>query len=139
MNTLLLNENTEILQEIQNVLFGIHCNIFFFLKMQDAPAWQKNQLNSWNNMATNKPPSSLYDISKRGYPDVTMNGHNYQVAYSKGDNGECPCDIGGVDGTSASSPAFAGMISLINGHLLSNGQKQLGTLQNVLMLKRIHF
>ena len=90
-------------------------------------------------MATNKPPSSLYDISKRGYPDVTMNGHNYQVAYSKGDNGECPCDIGGVDGTSASSPAFAGMISLINGHLLSNGQKQLGTLQNVLMLKRIHF
>jgi len=97
-----------------------------FSSMQDAPAWQKNQLNSWNNVASNKPPSSLYDISKRGYPDVTMNGHNYQVGYSKGDNGECPCDIGGVDGTSASSPAFAGMISLINGHLLSNGQKQLG-------------
>lgn len=97
-----------------------------FSSINDAPAWQKSQLNSWNNFATNKPPSTLYDSTKRGYPDVTMNGHNYQVAYSKGKNGACPCDIGGVDGTSASSPAFAGMVSLLNGHLLNNGQKQLG-------------
>merc|ERR1719336_1685698 len=61
-----------------------------FSSMQDAPAWQKNQLNSWNNFASNKPPSSLYDITKRGYPDVTMNGHNYQVAYSPKEHpGEC--------------------------------------------------
>jgi len=104
-----------------------------FSTMQDTPAWQQTQLKSWNSFATNKPPSALYDITKRGYPDVTMNGHNYQVAYSPKEHpGECPCDIGGVDGTSASSPAFAGMISLINGHLLNNGQNQLGFLNPLL-------
>ena len=26
-----------------------------------------------------KPPAYMYDTTKRGYPDVTLNGHNYQV------------------------------------------------------------
>ena len=123
----------------------------------------------WVNNAPDdvKPPSYMYDTTKRGYPDVTLNGHNYQVfprpygclgmyvrmspppvrhlsspisrpAYphigtshgrpilnrldrtcvhtqvfypSKDKAITCPCKEGGVDGTSASAPAFAGLVT----------------------------
>ena len=55
----------------------------------------------------------------------TRNIHyKLKVAYDN-DDGSC-CKIGGVDGTSASSPALAGMISLINGYLIENGENALG-------------
>merc|ERR1712048_1286998 len=72
-------------------------------------------------------------MGKRGYPDITLNGHNYQVLYSSQDDTiSCPCKQGGVDGTSASSPASAGLFSLINGHLLAAGKTQLGFLNPLL-------
>jgi len=40
--------------------------------------------------------------------------------------------MGGVDGTSASSPAFAGIVSLLNGHLLATGKSPLGFLNPLL-------
>jgi tripeptidyl-peptidase-1 len=75
-----------------------------------------------------KPPSSTYDATKRGYPDVTLNGHNHQVFYK--DHGNI--SMGGVDGTSASSPAFAGIVSLLNGALLNAGSTPLGFLNPLL-------
>merc|ERR1719215_1809295 len=48
------------------------------------------------------------------------------------DSTECPCEVHGVDGTSASSPALAGLVSLINGHLLAAGKSQLGFLNPLL-------
>jgi tripeptidyl-peptidase-1 len=74
-----------------------------------------------------------YDATMRGYPDVTLNGHNYQVFYPSGTNSQtCPCKEGGVDGTSASSPAFAGIVTLLNGHLLGTGKSALGFLNPLL-------
>jgi len=64
------------------------------------------------------PPISQFNSKGRGYPDVAAMGHNYEEV------------IGGqtyqVSGTSAASPVFAGMISLINGLRLSQGKSSLG-------------
>jgi hypothetical protein len=87
-------------------------------------AWQKDATQAWSEGTGEKPPSNQYDITNRGYPDVTLNGHNYQVVYSVNGDDSCPCKTGGVDGTSASSPALAGMVSLINGALLAAGKSQ---------------
>jgi subtilase family serine protease len=99
-----------------------------FSDVADMPSWQKDAVAQYVAGSTPKPPSATFDATKRGYPDVTLNGHNYQVVYAKDKGESCPCDTGGVDGTSASSPALAGLISLINGHLLAAGKSQLGFL-----------
>lgn len=70
------------------------------------------------------PPTSMYDSSYRGYPDVSLFGHSYTVI-----NAGVPSI---VDGTSASSPALGGMVTLINDVLLNAGQKPLGHLAPLL-------
>jgi len=103
-----------------------------FSAMADTPSWQVEAVNAYNSGSAPKPPSGTYDSTKRGYPDITLNGHNYQV-YSAKDNGvQCPCEVDGVDGTSASAPATAGLISMINGHRLAAGQSPLGFLNPLL-------
>lgn len=61
---------------------------------------------------------TLYRLACRGYPDVSAAGHNYVVV------------VGGktstIGGTSASAPALAGMISLMNERLLAVGKPPLG-------------
>eukprot|EP00443_Scrippsiella_acuminata_P048528 CAMPEP_0115258092 /NCGR_PEP_ID=MMETSP0270-20121206/47112_1 /TAXON_ID=71861 /ORGANISM="Scrippsiella trochoidea, Strain CCMP3099" /LENGTH=666 /DNA_ID=CAMNT_0002673823 /DNA_START=62 /DNA_END=2065 /DNA_ORIENTATION=+ len=64
------------------------------------------------------------DALGRGVPDISLAGHAYSVV------------IGGkwltVDGTSASSPAFAGMVSMINAQLKASGQPLVGFLNPAL-------
>jgi len=111
-----------------------------FSKVADAPVWQKDVLQAYqNNSSIPKPPTTMYDISKRGVPDVALSGHNYKVLISQSnppcdvcDQLFCPCFNSQVDGTSASAPAFAGMISMINGRLLAAGKPQLGFLNPML-------
>ena len=52
-----------------------------FSALSDTPAWQKRAVSQWATgaPAAVKPPANSYDTSKRGYPDVSLNGHNYQV------------------------------------------------------------
>ena len=61
---------------------------------------------------------SGYNTKGRGYPDVALLGHNY------------PVFEGGVgyleDGTSASTPVFAAMLSLINARRLAAGKSSVG-------------
>jgi len=99
----------------------------------DLPDYQRSVVEAYHSGSVPKPPSGTYDASNRGYPDITLNGHNYQVFYSaQEDSITCPCKQGGVDGTSASAPASAGLLSLINGHLLAAGKTQLGFLNPLL-------
>ncbi|TBU30571.1 subtilisin-like protein [Dichomitus squalens] len=67
--------------------------------------------------STNK---GLFNTTGRAYPDVAAQGENFQVV------------IGGrvesVAGTSASSPTFAAVISLLNDFRLSQGKSPLGFL-----------
>jgi len=62
----------------------------------------------------------LYNTSGRGSPDVAAQGSRFEVVY-KG-------NVVHVSGTSASTPAFAGIVSLLNDALLAKGRKPLGFL-----------
>ena len=87
------------------------------------PAYQVSAVSGYfGHLAT--PPAAGFDTSGRGYPDVAVAGHSYEVI------------IGGkvqsVDGTSCSSPAFAAMISLINAKRKAEGKTPLGFLNHML-------
>ncbi|KDQ19872.1 hypothetical protein BOTBODRAFT_27295 [Botryobasidium botryosum FD-172 SS1] len=62
----------------------------------------------------------MYNKSGRGTPDVSAQGQNFQVI----DSGKKYS----TSGASASAPTFAAIVSLINDHLLRNGQAVLGFL-----------
>ncbi|KAF8599999.1 subtilisin-like protein [Ceratobasidium sp. AG-I] len=64
--------------------------------------------------------SGLYNTTGRGFPDVAAQGRAFQVVLSGSTTS--------VAGTSASSPAFAGVISLLNDYRLSQGKPALGFL-----------
>jgi len=66
------------------------------------------------------PPKGSYPPGGRGSADISALGENYQVVLRGQQQG--------VDGTSASTPAFAGLISLLNEHRLAAGQKPMGYL-----------
>lgn len=64
--------------------------------------------------------SPFYNERGRGYPDVSMIGYHYAVVW----NGTAHLQ----DGTSASAPAFAALIALINDALFVEGKPPLGFL-----------
>mmetsp|Transcript_49230 Transcript_49230/g.141501 ORF Transcript_49230/g.141501 Transcript_49230/m.141501 type:complete len:660 (+) Transcript_49230:115-2094(+) len=68
--------------------------------------------------------NSTHEESGRGIPDIALAAHGYAIVI-----GERWLT---VDGTSASSPAFAGMISLINAELIAQGKPTVGLLNPVL-------
>lgn len=87
-----------------------------------APKWQSEHTNKYLN--SHVPLPSNFSRNGRGYPDISMIGHN------------CPVINGGnlemVDGTSCSSPIAAGVIALINSIEKSKGNKPLGFLNPLL-------
>jgi len=68
--------------------------------------------------------TGVHDKSGRGLPDISVAGHAFAIV------------IGGgwltVDGTSASAPVVAGMVSLINALLISQGKPTVGFLNPLL-------
>ena len=88
---------------------------------------RQNYLNSGVNL----PPSNTFNGKLRGYPDVAFNGHHYSIFISQSGD-QCPCQQIAVDGTSCSSPAFAGLVSLLDDFVISNGGSPLGFLNPLL-------
>jgi tripeptidyl-peptidase-1 len=88
------------------------------------PAYQDAAVKQYLANAPNLPPTSMFNANGRGYPDVAIMGHNYQVV------------IGGstyiLSGTSASSPVFAGFVTLINAYRASIGKGPVGFLNPTL-------
>jgi len=82
------------------------------------PSYQNAAVSTYLRTASNLPPLELFASNGRGYPDVSVMGHNYVVV------------IGGqlqvVSGTSASAPVFAAMLTLINSARLDAGKAPLG-------------
>jgi tripeptidyl-peptidase-1 len=70
-----------------------------------------------------KPYEKYFNQTGRGFPDVAAQANNYQVVL----NGSTYS----IGGTSASAPAFAGIITLLNDYRLSRGKRQLGFLNPV--------
>jgi hypothetical protein len=70
------------------------------------------------------PPRGTFNERGRGYPDVALNGHKYVIFEGNG--------VTEVDGTSASAPAFAALVTLLNDELLAAGATPLGFLNPLL-------
>merc|ERR1711904_96851 len=83
----------------------------------EAPSWQKAAISSYFSTVSPQPVSG-YSTSGRGYPDIAMAGHNYEVVIAG--------QLYSVSGTSASSPVVAAMASLVNAKLSANGGTSLG-------------
>ncbi|KZT21194.1 subtilisin-like protein [Neolentinus lepideus HHB14362 ss-1] len=64
--------------------------------------------------------SDMYNSSGRGFPDVSAQGRNFQVVIDG--------STSGVSGTSASSPTFAGVVTLLNDYRIASGKAPLGFL-----------
>jgi subtilase family serine protease len=97
---------------------------FSIYDIETRPWWQEGAAVSYLNSGTPMPNS--FNRQGRAYPDVTVYGHN------------CPTWEDGmmmpIDGTSCSSPVFAGIVALLNDHQLSQGKPKLGYLNPLLYL-----
>lgn len=95
-----------------------------FSTIYDQTSWQSAQVAAYLKNAPNLPPKSMFNPSGRGYPDVAAMGHNYAIV------------VGGQtyqgSGTSASTPVFGAMISLINAARIEAGKSSLGFLNPAL-------
>ncbi|KAL8899264.1 MAG: hypothetical protein Q9207_006285 [Kuettlingeria erythrocarpa] len=83
------------------------------------PAYQDAAVTTYLN-SIGDTFKGLYNPNGRGFPDVAAQGYNFTVV-------DAGAEIR-VGGTSASSPAFAGIVALLNGARLEQGRKPLGFL-----------
>ena len=102
-----------------------------FSQVLSQPDYQTQAVNNYLNSGVNLPPSNTFNGKLRGYPDVAFNGHHYSIFISQSGD-QCPCQQIAVDGTSCSSPAFAGLVSLLDDFVISNGGSPLGFLNPLL-------
>mmetsp|Transcript_19141 Transcript_19141/g.44596 ORF Transcript_19141/g.44596 Transcript_19141/m.44596 type:complete len:578 (+) Transcript_19141:14-1747(+) len=75
-----------------------------FSNVAPRPAYQDAQVAAFLK-SNGVPPTGDYNSTGRGYPDVAALGHSYYIELS----GEAMA----VDGTSCSSPVFAGVVGLL--------------------------
>lgn len=104
-----------------------------FSHFQAMPDYQVNAVNAYLTAPDNNlPPAFGFNATMRAYPDVAFNGHNYRIFMATNGGDQCPCEAIAVDGTSCSSPAFTGLVTLINDQLLNAGKSSLGFLNYLL-------
>eukprot|EP00050_Salpingoeca_kvevrii_P013388 m.28352 g.28352 ORF g.28352 m.28352 type:complete len:551 (-) comp4925_c0_seq2:422-2074(-) len=82
--------------------------------------WQSAAVSAYLESGVKLPPAEWWDRNGRGIPDVSAVGVDYAVYVNGAPSG--------VSGTSASTPAVAGIISLLNDARLQAGKKPLGFL-----------
>lgn len=97
-----------------------------FSEVFAAPKWQQKQIERYFAEASLRGDSPVrgYNSRGRGYPDVSVLAHNYEVMI----NGSLQL----VSGTSASAPVVAAMVSLINVARLRRGHPAVGWLNPLL-------
>ena len=90
-----------------------------------APSYQTSDTKSYISNNLDSSFNGYYNAQGRGYPDVALVGEYYPIVM----NGAATT---GVYGTSASSPAWAALVSLINDYRISEGKSTLGFLNPLL-------
>lgn len=80
--------------------------------------WQEAAVQKYLNQASKRPPTSYFNVSGRGYPDISALGNEYEVTM----RGRTTL----VWGTSASAPVIAAMVSLLNDQRLARGLPPMG-------------
>jgi tripeptidyl-peptidase-1 len=82
--------------------------------------WQEAHVTGYLKLADKLPPTWAFTASGRATPDVSALGEGFMVV--SGGRSEP------VGGTSASTPLFAGLVSLLNDVRVSKGKKPMGFL-----------
>jgi tripeptidyl-peptidase-1 len=94
-----------------------------FSNHYSTPDFQSASVKSYFQSLGTQPASG-FNAQGRGYPDVAVLGRYYEIIVHGA--------VGGADGTSASAPAFAGMITLVNDCRIKSGKGPLGYLNPAL-------
>lgn len=101
-----------------------------FSTISPRPAWQQTVVAKYLSSApAGLPPASHFNGANRGFPDVAALAHNYLI-YASDFAMEDAWDI--VDGTSASTPVWAGLVSMLNAERLSKNKPSLGFINPLL-------
>ena len=89
---------------------------------ETRPTWQDAAVKEY--FASGAKMAANFSRNGRGYPDVSVVGHNCPVVMGG--------SLGAVDGTSCSSPVFAALVALLNDHQVSLGKPKLGFINPLL-------
>ncbi|XP_065830259.1 tripeptidyl-peptidase 1-like [Oscarella lobularis] len=115
--------------EMSDILFGHEVgNIISgggFSNVFSQPDYQKSAVTDFIGSSVHLPKSSYYNRSGRAYPDVSALSNGFTVVFNL-------IPTPGVAGTSCAAPTFSGIVSLVNDHLLQEGQSTLGFLNPLL-------
>eukprot|EP00026_Physarum_polycephalum_P003630 Phypoly_transcript_03643.p1 GENE.Phypoly_transcript_03643~~Phypoly_transcript_03643.p1 ORF type:complete len:749 (+),score=76.92 Phypoly_transcript_03643:97-2343(+) len=95
-----------------------------FSNLWDIPAYQSSVVSTYLGGLSDTEKQQGFNTSGRGYPDISALGHDVQVVHAG--------QLTDVDGTSASAPFVAGMITLLNDIRFSNGRPSLGFINPLL-------
>ncbi len=83
------------------------------------PVWQKSFVSQYlSNSKITLPPAKDFNRNNRAFPDVAAQGWNIIIRLGG--------QWAGIGGTSASSPIFAGMLSLLNDYQRQRNKPKLG-------------
>ena len=94
-----------------------------FSTVSTRPTWQDDVVEAYLDQKSGAlPPSASFNASNRAYPDVSAAGHSHLV-YLKG-TGTRGWDL--FDGTSASAPIWAAIITHLNDARVAAGKSVLG-------------
>ncbi|CAK4825606.1 unnamed protein product [Aphanomyces euteiches] len=88
-----------------------------FSNKYDRPSYQDQAVKQFLT-TRNLPPSNFFNASGRAYPDVSMIGNSFRI-FVKGATTL-------ISGTSASTPVFASVLTLVNDKRLNAGKPPLG-------------
>lgn len=86
----------------------------------EQPLYQANAVGAFLKQHTAYQAAGLYNASGRGYPDVSLQGVNFEAVWYQ--------QTIQLSGTSCSTPTFASIIALLNEQLLTAGKPVLGFL-----------
>lgn len=110
-------------EEMASDQFGSGGGFSFRFDRKNAK-WQEDAVTKYLQMSAGQlpkfPPAGSFDPQGRATPDVSALGEGYQVYVSGG--------VKSVGGTSASTPAFAGFVSLLNEARFQAGKPPMGFL-----------
>ncbi|KAK7000264.1 peptidase S8/S53 domain-containing protein [Favolaschia claudopus] len=92
-----------------------------FSNIFPTPSYQQSAVAKFLKvLPSNFPGNGKFNQTSRAYPDLSIQGQNFLINWIG--------EVGAVGGTSASSPAVAAIVSLINDELLAAGKPVLGFL-----------
>lgn len=92
-----------------------------FSNVFKQPSYQTEVVQNYLKTGPRMPPTKYFNPNGRGYPDVAALSRHFWIV-----NNLIP--VPGVMGTSASTPTFAGIISLLNDARFNNNKPSLGFL-----------